>query len=541
MADSRWDGKSEEDLWKLYRRTKDQKLRDFFVRQYAPLVKYVAGKIALGMPQNVEFDDLVGFGVFGLFDAIDKFDPGKHVKFKTYAVTRIRGAIFDELRTIDWVPRSVRQKAREVEETVRRLESSLGRAASDEEIASGMEMDLKDFQQMMLKISGTSMLSLHDIWYTGEDNDKISIAESIESPGSLNPDTIVEKEEIKRVIVDAIKELPDKEKKVLVLYYYEDLTLKEIGEVLAVTESRVSQLHTKAVMRLRAKLTSFKRGLVAGKSMAGTINLEQLQEYMRRQAEEDAKNRTITLEAETLPEGLKRASIELGTPLRNLEYEVLQKGSGGTMGVGRRPWKLHVYEKSRQVKTDAESAAEERRRAEEAAREPERPHDLPGEVFVRIGSEGAFLKVTKPQGRGPRPSDVMAFEKLSLRGVSNYDTALVSRVVKHADGEYIRVADIRYDPSRDSTASIDITDGEMKAVMVVTEPGPGGADISVEYVRSFLESKGVTHGMKDEVLREFESSPGTGGRWLWRKGQRRVTGQMPTSFTISRGSGTRSS
>ncbi len=241
--------------------------------------------------------------------------------------------------------------------------------------------------------------------------------------------------------------------------------------------------------------------------MAGTINLEQLQEYMRRQAEEDAKNRTITLEAETLPEGLKRASIELGTPLRNLEYEVLQKGSGGTMGVGRRPWKLHVYEKSRQVKTDAESAAEERRRAEEAAREPERPHDLPGEVFVRIGSEGAFLKVTKPQGRGPRPSDVMAFEKLSLRGVSNYDTALVSRVVKHADGEYIRVADIRYDPSRDSTASIDITDGEMKAVMVVTEPGPGGADISVEYVRSFLESKGVTHGMKDEVLREFESSP----------------------------------
>jgi RNA polymerase sigma factor FliA len=262
MAESLWEGKSEEELWRIYRRTRDQKLRDFFVRQYAPLVKYVAGKIAMGMPQNVEFDDLVGFGVFGLFDAIDKFDPGKHVKFKTYAVTRIRGAIFDELRTIDWVPRSVRQKAREVEETVRRLESSLGRAASDEEIASGMEMGVKDFQQMMLKISGTSMLSLHDIWYTGEDNDKISIAESIESPGSLNPDTIVEKEEIKRVIVDAIKELPDKEKKVLVLYYYEDLTLKEIGEVLEVTESRVSQLHTKAVMRLRAKLTSFKRGIV---------------------------------------------------------------------------------------------------------------------------------------------------------------------------------------------------------------------------------------------------------------------------------------
>ncbi len=262
MGDSRWEGKSEEELWKLYRRTQERKIRDYFVRQYAPLVKYVAGKIALGMPQNVEFDDLVGFGVFGLFDAIDKFDPGKHVKFKTYAVTRIRGAIFDELRTIDWVPRSVRQKAREVEETVRRLEASLGRSASDEEIASAMALNLKDFQQMMLKISGTSMLSLHDIWYTGEDNDKISIADSIESPGSLNPDTIVEKEEIKRVIVAAIKELPEKEKKVLVLYYYEDLTLKEIGEVLEVTESRVSQLHTKAIMRLRAKLTSFKRGIV---------------------------------------------------------------------------------------------------------------------------------------------------------------------------------------------------------------------------------------------------------------------------------------
>jgi RNA polymerase sigma factor for flagellar operon FliA len=262
MGDSRWEGKSEEELWKLYRRTQDRKIRDYFVRQYAPLVKYVAGKIALGMPQNVEFDDLVGFGVFGLFDAIDKFDPGKHVKFKTYAVTRIRGAIFDELRTIDWVPRSVRQKAREVEETVRRLEASLCRSATDEEIASAMAMDLKDFQQMMLKISGTSMLSLHDIWYTGEDNDKISIADSIESPGSLNPDTIVEKEEIKRVIVAAIKELPEKEKKVLVLYYYEDLTLKEIGEVLEVTESRVSQLHTKAILRLRAKLTSFKRGIV---------------------------------------------------------------------------------------------------------------------------------------------------------------------------------------------------------------------------------------------------------------------------------------
>ena len=256
------EGKSEEDLWKLYRKTRDPNLRDHFVRQYAPLVKYVAGKVAVGMPHNVEFDDLVGFGVFGLFDAIEKFDPEKHVKFKTYAVTRIRGSIFDELRSIDWVPRSVRQKTREVEETIRALEAQLGRSATDEEIAAAMGVPVSDFQALVLRISGTSILSLNDVWYTGEDEDKISIGESIESPTSLNPDIIVEKGEIKRVIIEAIEELPEKEKKVLVLYYYEDLTLKEIGHVLGVTESRISQLHTKAIMRLRAKLTGIKKGIV---------------------------------------------------------------------------------------------------------------------------------------------------------------------------------------------------------------------------------------------------------------------------------------
>ena len=256
-----WEGRTEQDLWKLYRKSRDSRIRDYFVKQYAPLVKYVAGKIAIGMPHNVEFDDLVGFGVFGLFDAIEKFDPGKHVKFKTYAVTRIRGAIFDELRTIDWVPRSIRQKAREVEETVRALEARLGRSASDEEIARAMDISVGDFQALILKISSTSILSLNDVWYTGEDDDQISIVESVESPTSLNPDSIVEREEIKRVIVEAISELPEKEKKVLILYYYEDLTLKEIGHVLGVTESRISQLHTKAIMRLRAKLTSVKRGI----------------------------------------------------------------------------------------------------------------------------------------------------------------------------------------------------------------------------------------------------------------------------------------
>ena len=253
---------SELELWKRYKKEKDPEIRSMFVKQYAPLVKYVAGKVAVGMPQNVEFDDLVGYGAFGLFDAIEKFDPDKHIKFKTYAVTRIRGAIFDELRSIDWVPRSVRQKAREMEDAVRKVESSLGRAASDKEIASELRVSMHDFEKTLVKLNSTSILSLNDVWYSGGDNDNVTIVDSIESPNSMNPDIIVEKEEIKQVIIGAIKELPEKEKKVLVLYYYEDLTLKEIGKILEVTESRVSQLHTKAIIRLRAKLTNIKKGIM---------------------------------------------------------------------------------------------------------------------------------------------------------------------------------------------------------------------------------------------------------------------------------------
>ena len=262
MAEQQLTGKSEDELWQLYRENKDPAIRDHLIRQYSPLVKYVAGKVAVSMPQNVDFDDLVGYGVFGLFDAIEKFDPEKHVKFKTYAVTRIRGAIFDELRSIDWVPRSIRQKTREVEQVIRELEASLGRAATDKEIAQKMGVSEKELEKMMMKISGTSVLSLNDVWYSGEDSDNISIGDSIESSPSMNPDVIVEKDEIRRVIVQSIQELPEKEKKVLVLYYYEDLTLKEIGAILQVTESRISQLHTRAIMRLRAKLTNIKKGIL---------------------------------------------------------------------------------------------------------------------------------------------------------------------------------------------------------------------------------------------------------------------------------------
>ncbi len=262
MAENQLARMSEEDLWSRYKESRDPAIRDAFIRQYAPLVKYVAGKVAASMPNTVEFEDLVGFGVFGLLDAIEKFDPDKNVKFKTYAVTRIRGAIFDELRSIDWVPRSVRQKTKEIEDAVVNLEAKLGRPASDQEIASSMGVSEDEFMKTMLKISSTSVLSLNDVWYSGDDADKISIGESIESPSSMNPDATVEREEVKRVIVQAINELPEKEKKVLVLYYYEDLTLKEIGQVLEVTESRVSQLHTKAILRLRAKLTNLRKGII---------------------------------------------------------------------------------------------------------------------------------------------------------------------------------------------------------------------------------------------------------------------------------------
>lgn len=255
------DGIPEKEMWQKYRATGDQSIRDAIVKQYAPLVKYVAGKVSVGMPQSVDFDDLVGFGVFGLFDAIEKFDPDKHIKFKTYAVTRIRGAIFDELRSIDWVPRSVRQKNRELDETVQHLEAKIGRSATHEEIACEMGISIEQYNHMLLSVSGTSLLSLNDVWYTGEDNDQIPIVENIESPSGSRPDTLAEKGEMRRVIIETIKELPEKEQKVLVLYYYEDLTLKEIGKVLDVTESRVSQLHTKAISRLRTKLTNIKKGI----------------------------------------------------------------------------------------------------------------------------------------------------------------------------------------------------------------------------------------------------------------------------------------
>jgi len=262
MGKSLFDEHTEEELWELYKKNKDPKIRDAFIKQYAPLVKYVAGKVMVGMPKNVEFDDLVGYGTFGLLDAIEKFDPEKDVKFKTYAVTRIRGSIFDELRSSDWVPRSVRQAARNFEEAVGVLEAQLGRPATDAEIAGYLNINDTEYAKMLLKISSTSILSLQDLWFSGDENDKMSIGDVIESPSSLNPDVIVEREEMRRIIKDVIAQLPDKEKKIVILYHNEDLTLKEIGQILEITESRVSQLHTKAMSRIRTKLTNRRKGIM---------------------------------------------------------------------------------------------------------------------------------------------------------------------------------------------------------------------------------------------------------------------------------------
>jgi len=255
-------GQSDEtDLWKEYKSTKNADIRSYLVEKYSPLVKHVAGRIAVGMPQNVEFDDLVSYGVFGLLDAIEKFDPVREIKFKTYAMTRIRGSIFDELRSVDWIPRSIRQKAKQLEQIIAQLENQDGKKVDDEAIAKELGVSVNELNSLMTKLSGTSLVSLNDIWFLGDENDEVSFMETLESPQNLNPDQIIEKEEIKNIIVDAIKTLPDKEKKVIVLYYYEDLTLKEIGQVLEVTESRISQLHTKAVMRLRSKLGKVKSAM----------------------------------------------------------------------------------------------------------------------------------------------------------------------------------------------------------------------------------------------------------------------------------------
>lgn len=253
---------NELEFWREYKKSADYNIREALIKKYAPLVKYVAGKIAVGMPNTVEFDDLVSFGSIGLIDAVERYDPDRDIKFKTYAVTRIRGSIYDELRSQDWVPRSMRKKMKEIERATQALEAKFNRNASDTEIAREAGMEENEYRHIMTKIQESSVISLNDCWYLGDDSDEISVADTLESPESLNPDVLAERDEVRTTIIETLKTLPEKEKQVLILYYYEDLTLKEIGAVLEVTESRVSQLHTQAIRDLRHKLDDLKKNLI---------------------------------------------------------------------------------------------------------------------------------------------------------------------------------------------------------------------------------------------------------------------------------------
>jgi RNA polymerase sigma factor for flagellar operon FliA len=224
---------------------------------YSPLVKYVAGRMSSGLPSHVEEADLISYGLGGLISAIERFDLAREIKFETYAIPRIRGAIIDELRSMDWVPRSVRARAREFERTNMKLEARLQRAPSDEEMATELEITIEDFQDALLQISNSTILALDELWTVSDSTgDQVSLLDTLPDRGAPDPQAIVDQGELRDRIADAIAALPEREKLVVALYYYENLTLREIGEVLGVTESRVSQLHTKAVLRLRSKLAT---------------------------------------------------------------------------------------------------------------------------------------------------------------------------------------------------------------------------------------------------------------------------------------------
>jgi RNA polymerase sigma factor for flagellar operon FliA len=227
--------------------------KDKLVLEYAPLIKFIAQKIAVRLPSNIELDDLISSGVIGLMDAIDKYDPTRDNKFKTYAEFRIRGAILDELRAQDWVPRSIRDKAKLLDKTMANLEADLGRIPADEEVAKALNVTIEEFHELLNQVRPVSLLSI-DESQTFSNVDKKSILNILEGCKLNNPFNQLNIKSVKDIVTQAIEELPERQRLVLSLYYYEDLNLKEIGKVLRVTESRVSQLHAQAVSRLRNKL-----------------------------------------------------------------------------------------------------------------------------------------------------------------------------------------------------------------------------------------------------------------------------------------------
>jgi len=246
-------------LWARYQHANDVDVRDTLIVHYSPLVKYVASRVAVGLPQNVEQADLASYGMFGLIDAIDKFEPDRGFKFETYAISRIKGAILDELRSIDWVPRSVRAKVRSVEKAYAKLETKFGRAPTDEEVALELGWTDVQFQQTLSQISVVGLAALDEILIVGGDRgEALTLGDTI-ADGTHGPMGAFEVAELRQMLAQAINTMPEREKIVLTLYYYEGLTLAEIGRVLGVTESRVCQIHTKAVLQLRSRLAGMDR------------------------------------------------------------------------------------------------------------------------------------------------------------------------------------------------------------------------------------------------------------------------------------------
>jgi RNA polymerase sigma factor for flagellar operon FliA len=245
------------ELWRRYKSDSDARARERLVLAYSPLVKYVAGKLGASLPAHVEEADLISYGLGGLISAIERFDPSRETKFETYALTRIRGAIIDELRTLDWAPRSVRARARQIERVNIKLESRLQRAPTDEEMASELGTTIPEFHEHLLQIANSTIVALDELWSgTDAGGDQVSLLDTLPDRAAPDPQLLVDESELRDRVSDAIAALPEREKLVIALYYYENLTLREIGEVLGVTESRISQLHTKAVLRLRSKLGS---------------------------------------------------------------------------------------------------------------------------------------------------------------------------------------------------------------------------------------------------------------------------------------------
>jgi RNA polymerase sigma factor for flagellar operon FliA len=243
------------ELWHDFKATGEGQLRERLILHYSPLVKYVAGRVGVGLPPNIEQADLVSYGIFGLIDAIEKFDLDRAIKFETYAISRIKGAIIDELRAIDWIPRSVRYKAREVEKAYAALEAKLHRTPTEAEVAGELGIGLDELHTIFSQVSFVNVIALDELLNVGgERGDKLSLVDTLEDTKAEDPVEVFETEETKYLLSRAINTLPEREKIVVTLYYYEGLTLAEIGQVLGVTESRICQMHTKAVLQLRAKL-----------------------------------------------------------------------------------------------------------------------------------------------------------------------------------------------------------------------------------------------------------------------------------------------